>query len=171
MQSSTAPSQLVIRLQSSRYRAPSSPFLISLPSPPHTAVHRSDVRHTAPPCHGPSSFSAIPRRRVTDFLYSWRYFRIFVRWINQNGHSSSWFSVYFPTFFSMFVRSRLFAHGLNYYAIYADQITDLCLSFVFFFAGFVWVSGVRLCFRPLIFFNSNWVFYFIVTVYWVCCLK
>ena len=156
--------QLVIRLQSSRYRAPSSPFLISLPSPPHTAVHRSDVSHTAPPCHGPSSFSAILRRRVTDFLYSLRYFRIFVHWINENGHMKLASLFIFPPFFSLFVRSRVFTSDLNHYAIDADQITDVKWVLCFFsldLYGF-WVLG---CVLGLWFFSTGTGFFILSLEY------
>ena len=103
----------------------SYPFLISLPSPPHTAVHQSDVSHTAPPCHRPTSFSGVsqlfPKVFFTNLLYSLRYFAC------PPSNQLKWpyeacFSVFFvPLFFLCFVRSRVFASDLNHYPVDADQ--------------------------------------------------
>ena len=174
MQSSMAPSAChqtsVKQIQSSLI---SIPHLIAFTSshsgslirrqPYRTAVSRTELFL--------NRFSAFSKGILYWFLVFYKLFLHLCTLNQRKWPYEACFSVYFPTFFSLFVRSRVFASDLNYYAIDADQITDLCLSFVFFFAGFVWVSGVRLCFRALIFFNSNWVFYFIVTIYWVCCLK
>ena len=170
MQSSMAPSAChqtsVQQIQSSLISIPHLTAFTSSHSgspirrqPYRATVSRTELflSHTVPPCHWFLVFFKVFSHLCTLNQRKWPY--------------EACFSVYFPTFFFFVCKKQSFR-------IWFEPLRYRCgpnhrceMSFVFFFAGFVWVLGVRLCFRALIFFNRNWVFYFIVRIYWVCCFK
>ena len=165
MQSSTAPS-----LMSSDFSPAGTELLISIPllhsSSPHTAVkpvrrqpYRATVSltelflsHTAPPCHWFLVFLKVFSHLCTLNQPKWPFLILILCLF-----SHIFFNVCKKQTFRTWFELLRYICGPNH-----RFVLDF---FVFFFAGFVWVSGVRLCFRALIFFNSNWVFYFIVTIY------